>query len=217
MTSNSTGSVREADAAGNPGTERVDEWVRRAQKGESAAFDALVTTFSTRMYNLAYRMTNNAEDAADLTQEIFVKLHRTIDKFAWRSSFTTWLYALAGNTCRSGLRRIRRVSRAETVHLDAPDPTDENRASRDTVDSAPGPVENAERSELMEKIRAAIAGLEEDFRLTIILRDIQGLSYEEVADATGCSMGTVKSRLARARLKVRDALVKEGLTCSAMK
>jgi len=217
MTSNTIEAELKAGASGDSGAQRIREWVRRAQNGDTAAFEAVVNAFSGRMYNLAYRISGNAEDAADLTQEIFVKLYRTLDKFAWRSSFSTWLYALAANTCRSGMRRLRRISSAEVVHLDAGKRGEPNPASADTIENRPGPSENAEMSDLADKIHAAIGELDEDFRLAIVLRDIQGLSYDEIAEVVGCSIGTVKSRLARARLKVRDMLTSEGLTCSVMK
>lgn len=212
MTSNHTGrDASDSECA------RIEDLVRKAQEGESAAFEELVKAFSANMYNLAYRMTANQEDAADLTQEIFVKLHRAIGKFSWRSSFKTWLYTLAVNTCRSGLRRLRRVWRAEVVRLDAGYDADDNRERRDPPDTGPGPSENAERAEIMRSIEASIAQLDEEFRMVIVLRDLQNLSYEDIAEATGCTMGTVKSRLARARTRVKDALLKEGLTCSVMK
>ena len=214
MTSKGTEWGRDASLAKAPDADRTDDWVRRAQQGDRQAFDALVTTFSGRMFNLAYRMTGNREDAADLTQEIFVKLFRSIEKFAWRSSFSTWLYALAANTCRSGLRRLQRVSKVEVVQLDASDAADETYRSRESVDEGPGPVEQVAKAEVMGRVHKAIEALDEDFRMVIVLRDIQGLSYEEITAVLGCSMGTLKSRLARARLKVRDRLLKEGLTCA---
>ncbi len=197
-----------AIAAATEGVD-VDDLVRRAQKGDADAFDELVRVFSGPMYNLAYRMAGNAADAGDLTQEIFVKLYRAIGKFGWRSKFSTWLYRLAANTCYSGLRKIRRVASAEVVRLDD-DRADDVR-SRDTPDPGDLPSRRLERRELRHQIEGAIAVLPEDFREVIVLRDLQGLTYEEIAESIGCSVGTVKSRLARARTRVKERLRRDGV------
>ena len=197
-----------AIAAATEGVD-VDDLVRRAQKGDADAFDELVRVFSGPMYNLAYRMAGNAADAGDLTQEIFVKLYRAIGKFGWRSKFSTWLYRLAANTCYSGLRKIRRVASAEVVRLDD-DRADDVR-SRDTPDPGDLPSRRLERRELRHQIEGAIAVLPEDFREVIVLRDLQGLTYEEIAESIGCAVGTVKSRLARARTRVKERLRRDGV------
>jgi len=197
-----------AIAAATEGVD-VDALVRRAQDGDEDAFEELVHVLTGPMYNLAYRMTGNAADAGDLTQEIFVKLHKVIGTFGWRSKFTTWLYRLAANTCCSGLRKIRRVSSAEVVRLDD-DRSGEVRP-REMPDPADLPNRGLERKELQQRIEGAIATLPEDFRMVIVLRDLQGLTYEEIAESVGCSIGTVKSRLARARSRVKEKLIRDGI------
>lgn len=192
----------------------VEGLVRKAQTGDMGAFDELVRTFQKPMFNLAYRMVHNPDDAADLTQEIFVKLYRSIGKFHGRSKFTTWLYVLAANTCRSGLRKIIRVSSREVASLDEEREGEEGFRRNEPVDETDLPGAGMERSEKMRKIEEIIADLPEDFRMVIVLRDMQELSYEEVAEALDCSVGTVKSRLARARSKLKDRFTREGLTCS---
>jgi len=187
----------------------VDALVERAQGGDADAFEELVRVFSKPMYNLAYRMTGNAADAGDLTQEIFVKLFKTIKSFGRRSRFSTWFYRLAANTCCSGLRRIRRVASAEVVRLD------DNRSTecrpREMPDPGDLPNRMLERKELSRRIQDTMATLPEDFRIVIVLRDLQGLTYEEVAESVGCSIGTVKSRLARARMRVKERLIRDGI------
>ncbi len=193
---------------------RVAALVVRAQSGEMAAFDELVTIFQSRMFNLAYRMVNSREDAADLTQEIFVKMYRSIHKFGGRSKFSTWLYAVAANCCRSGLRRLRRVSDREVVRLDATAENDAGRRYRELPDPAESVPETMGRGEVKARIEAMIAELPEDARMVMVLRDLQGMTYEGIAEALQCSIGTVKSRLSRARLKLKDRLSREGLTCA---
>ncbi len=200
--------------AGNEACEPdVDDLVRRAQKGDEEAFDELVRIFSGRMYNLAYRMVGNHADAADMAQEIFIKLHKAIGKFRWKSSFSTWLYAIGTNTCRSGLRKIIRVSQREVVHLDQEG--ENERKPVEPVDPGELPAEQMGHVEVTASIQAAIDSLSEDFREIVILRDVQELSYEEVAEVLNCSVGTMKSRLARARSKLKDKLVRQGLVCAA--
>jgi len=194
--------------------ERVAALVVQAQSGEMTAFDELVTIFQSRMFNLAYRMVNSREDAADLTQEIFVKMYRSINKFRGRSKFSTWLYALGSNCCRSGLRRLRRVSDREVMRLDAITESDSGPLNRELQDPAESVPQSIGRGEVKARIEAMIAELPEDARIVVVLRDLQGLTYEQIAESLQCSIGTVKSRLSRARLKLKDRLSREGLTCT---
>ena len=197
------------------GVPEADDLVRRAQAGDADAFDQLVRVFGKPMYNLAYRMTGNAADASDLSQEIFVKLHRSLGKFRWRSKFSTWLYALGSNTCRSGLRRLRRISSAEVVRLDRESEQDDRPGRIELADPSASPGRQAELADVRAHVEGAIAELPEAFRMVIVLRDLQGLEYEEIAQSLKCSVGTVKSRLARARGRVKDALTRKGVVCAA--
>lgn len=200
-------SIRQEDA-------QVAALVVCAQDGEMAAFDELVLIFQSRMFNLAYRMVNNREDAADLTQEIFVKMYRSIDTFSGRSKFSTWLYALAANCCRSGLRRLRRISGREVIRLDADDASVSERHHRELTDPVETVPETISRGEVKQRIETIIAELPEDARMVVVLRDLQGFTYERIADTLQCSIGTVKSRLSRARLKLKEQLIREGLICA---
>ncbi|OGV66270.1 MAG: hypothetical protein A2283_12125 [Lentisphaerae bacterium RIFOXYA12_FULL_48_11] len=194
----------------------VDELVKRAQDGNMEAFDELVQSFQVPIYNLALRMLNNTSDASDLTQEIFVKMYRSIAGFQGKSKFSTWLFMLAINTCRSGMRKLGRISSMEVGRLDQETVTDEGAIRHEPVDSGDHPDRILERKELASKVKEVIARLDEEFRLVVILRDVECLAYEEIAQVLDCSIGTVKSRLARARMKLKDKLVREGLTCDAM-
>ncbi len=198
-----------------PRGEQVDQWVRSAQQGDPAAFEQLVHEFARPMFNLAYRMVGNADDAAELSQDIFVKLHRSIRRFRWQSKFSTWLFAVASNTCRSGVRRLARRSRLEVYSLDTGSMGDGDAVPREAPDTGDGPDTLLLRTELQRDVQAAILELPARFREAVVLRDIQGLSYEEMAAVMKCSMGTVKSRVARGRLRLRDVLVRRGVVCDA--
>jgi RNA polymerase sigma-70 factor (ECF subfamily) len=192
---------------------RVNELVRQAQEGSMEAVDELVRTYQTPIFNLAYRMVNQREEAGDLTQEVFIKVHRAIRKFRGTSRFSTWLYALAINTCRSRRQRLGRIRFFEPVSLDDRDDPAGGPRLPETADTGALPNEAMEKQETQEIVGRAIATLPEEFREVIVMRDVQGLSYEEIAQATGCQEGTVKSRLWRARAKVRDELLREGVLC----
>lgn len=192
--------------------EQVARWVRQAQEGSREAFDGLVGHFQGAMYNLAYRMVNHPEDAGDLTQEVFVRMYRKLGTFRWQSKFSTWLYALAVNTCHSGRRRRRRIEAREVWSLDAADGDgSDGPGGPEPADPADPPSVQLERREVREFVEQTIAGLEEEFRAVIVMRDLQGMTYEEIGEVLDCSPGTVKSRISRARMKVKDKLVKEGL------
>ena len=188
--------------------EHVVRLVQESRGGSMDAFDELIRLFEGRVYNLAFRMVNNREDAGDLTQEIFVKLHRSLGKFRGQSRFSTWLYAVAANHCRTGLRKLRRIGFFESRSLDAPldAAAGDARHALEPVDPGASPATALERRELGERIGAVVAGLPEELRTVLVLRDMQGLEYAEIARVLDCSLGTVKSRLWRARFRVKEGL-----------
>lgn len=177
--------------------------VERCRAGDQRAFDELVTRFEKRVYNLALRMTGNAEDANDLAQEAFVRVYTALPGFKGESSFSTWLYRIVTNVC---LDELRRRGRQSVVSLDQPVSGEEGPLARQTADPADGPLDRLERAEVRAAVQHGINQLQPDHRAVLVLRDLQGLSYEEIASALGCSLGTVKSRLNRSRLALRDRL-----------
>ncbi len=178
--------------------------VRRAQSGDSRAFDELVTKYRTRVYAMIYQMVRNEQDAWDLAQDSFFKAWKSLDKFRFQSSFFTWLYRIATNVSIDWLRKkqIRPESEFdETIgNLDI-EPTADI-----TPKGEPSPERQMERGELRERIDAAIAKLSPDHRQVILLKEIDGLQYHEIADVVGCSIGTVMSRLFYARKKLQSML-----------
>ncbi|AEE91753.1 RNA polymerase, sigma-24 subunit, ECF subfamily [Tepidanaerobacter acetatoxydans Re1] len=173
--------------------------VRRAKRGDISAFEDLISGYEKKVYNTAYRFFNNAEDAMDVSQEIFIKIFTSLRRFREDSSFSTWLYRIAVNTCIDFLRKKR-----EDVF-----PIKEEIAMDDKIKlgfQTELPEEFVEKQETKQAIMKAISTLPEEQRICIILRDVQGFSYTEISDILSCSLGTVKSRLFRGRRALKENL-----------
>jgi RNA polymerase sigma-70 factor (ECF subfamily) len=175
--------------------------VGRARRGDLEAFDVLVRRHQARALSLAVGLLGDAEAAADAAQEAFLAAWRALPRFRGQSAFSTWIYRITYNTCLDFSSRRRR--RREVLEADR---ADEEREPAEPHDSAPTPDEAAERDELRETVRAALAQLPPPQRMIITLFDIEGLSYEEIRDVLHAPIGTVKSRLNRARLALRRVL-----------
>lgn len=177
--------------------------VARAQDGDLSAFNRLVGRYQKFAYNVAYRVMNDPDAAADATQEGFIAAYKAIDSFKG-GSFKSWLARIVTNKCYDALRYEKRRPRAslDALLLDA---DEENSPMRQ--ESPERPDEATERSELAHLLQETIQELPEDQRMTLVLADIEGFAYEEIAEITDVALGTVKSRLYRARRKVRDLLM----------
>ncbi|MEA4954908.1 MAG: sigma-70 family RNA polymerase sigma factor [Pseudoflavonifractor sp.] len=182
------------------------ELVAAARGGDQDAFARLVETNQAKVYNLAYRMTGNPEDAADLTQEAFLNAWRGLARFGGQSAFSTWLYRLTSNVC---IDFLRRQSRCETLSMTVEGPENESRQA-ELPDERWCPERELERREASRTLETGLAALSPDHRQVLLLRELEGLSYAEIAQCLSLEEGTVKSRIARARLSLRDYLKKAG-------
>lgn len=182
------------------------ELVAAARGGDQDAFARLVETNQAKVYNLAYRMTGNPEDAADLTQEAFLNAWRGLARFGGQSAFSTWLYRLTSNVC---IDFLRRQSRCETLSMTVEGPENESRQA-ELPDERWCPERELERWEASRTLETGLAALSPDHRQVLLLRELEGLSYAEIAQCLSLEEGTVKSRIARARLSLRDYLKKAG-------
>jgi len=180
------------------------ELISRSRDGDLAAFNALVERYQRPLYNLCLRMLGAPEAAEDATQDAFIHAFRSINSFRG-GSFRAWLFRIGANACYDEMRR-RRARPA--VSLD--EPHGQESQPIDVPDSAPVPHEYMERKELAEALQEALTRLPADQRLAIVLADVQGLEYSEIAVAMECSLGTVKSRISRGRRQLRIILRARG-------
>ena len=180
--------------------------VERVQHGEQAAFDQLVRRHQQLVYAVALRMLSHPEDAKDVAQDAFVRAYRAIGTFRAEAKFSTWLVSIVMNLCRNRRRSWARLRRHEAGSVDELLQDEERSVISLAADSLPRPDEMMKQSELRVQLVGALAQLDHDGREVVVLRDVYGWSYDAVAQAVGCELGTVKSRLNRARLKLRALL-----------
>lgn len=180
--------------------------VRRVQRGDASAFEELVAAYEKNVYNLALRMTGSPEDAEDMAQEAFLKAYNSIHSFRGDSKFSVWLYRIVSNVC---LDFLRKRSKRQTVSLSAED-EDGEEVQIDLADTAQSPEALLEKKLTRESVRRGLRQLPPDARQILLLREIQGLSYEEIGETLGLEPGTVKSRIFRARKRLCAFLLAEG-------
>ena len=179
--------------------------VQRVLEGDTIAFEELVLEYEKKVYNVALRMLNNSEDAADMTQEAFIKAYNSLSGFRGDSKFSVWLTRIVSNLC---LDFMRSRNRRPTVSLSMEDEDGED-VQLDIADTSQSPEQLLERSLTRESVRRGLQSLPEDYREILLLREIQGLSYDEIAAALDIEVGTVKSRIFRGRKKLCDYLIKD--------
>ena len=182
------------------------ELVARAGAGDQEAFEQLVRDNQNRVYSLAVRLVGDREEAADLAQEAFLKAWQGLSSFQGESSFSTWIYRLTTNVCIDYLRRKKRRQEVEpAVSLD-----DEDSGWAEPADAGQDPQRKLEEAERSRALSRGLERLPEHQRQVLVMRELSGLSYQEIGAATGLDLGTVKSRIARARVALRKILMKDG-------
>jgi RNA polymerase sigma-70 factor (ECF subfamily) len=179
--------------------------VNAARGGDVASFEQLVKKYDRNVFRIAQHITQNREDAEDVVQDAFLKAFTNLGQFQGQSKFYTWLVRIAVN---EALMRLRRRRPERMVSLDEDINTGEDTIPREVADWSPNPEQLYNQSELREILQKTVQGLPPSFRTVFVLRDVEGLSTEETADALGLSIPAVKSRLLRARLQLRERLAK---------
>jgi len=188
-------------------TPTEDQFLEKLRRGDAMAYERLVAEHSGDVYALLHRLTSDAEEARDLTQETFLRAFQSIDRFRGDASLKTWIYRIAINQARNRWRWWRRRKREVTVSLDGGDDHREQPLSASLVSkNSPSPEQEALAREREGHLREALIGLRHSYREAVILRDVEGFSYEEIAQMLQISIGTVKSRISRGRVELRRQL-----------
>lgn len=181
--------------------------IKKAIKGDRDAFEKLIIKYEKRVYNIAYQMFGNEHDAMDVAQEVFIKVYQSLHKFNNNSAFSTWLHRITVNTCIDAHRKRKKDQQVES--MDETKENDNGVLTKQYVDKGLTPEEAVIKKENITLVREAIDALKEDHKVIIILRDIKGYAYDEIADILDVSIGTVKSRIARARSQLKNTILQK--------
>lgn len=199
-----------AGGAGAAGTAGVDDpdaaLVERAREGDAGAYEQLVLHHQRRTFNIAYRMLGDYDEALDVTQETFVQAHRALGRFRGEARFGNWLLTIAVNQCRNRLKQWKRRARSRHDSLSEPIGEEGSDLLRELPDPSPSAVQTLEARQLERFVEEELQRLEEEFRTVLVLREVQGVAYEQIAEMLQVPVGTVKSRLHRGRALLRDRL-----------
>ena len=180
--------------------------IKAFQEGDKAAFDGLVLRHKDELFNLIYWFLGDYEEANDCAQDVFIKVYKGLKGFRFESAFATWLFRVAVNTCKNRFTSSAYRWRKKSVPLENSKGSEDGNPSLAIKNGSPSPLHELERKERSRLIHDAIRALPDQQNTVIVLRDIQGRSYQEIAAITGLNLGTVKSRLARGRLELKKKL-----------
>jgi RNA polymerase sigma-70 factor (ECF subfamily) len=182
------------------------ELIGRFLKGNRESFNRLVLKYQHKVFNLCYRMVGDRQEAEDLAQEIFITIHKSLGNFRGDSLFSTWLFRISVNHCKNRIKYLGRRKYYHSLSLDQPQETEDGDLHHDVEDEGPGPETAMASSEIQALVQEAISALDPDHRIVIVMRDIEDKSYEEIADHLNIKVGTVKSRIHRARAELKVIL-----------
>ena len=182
------------------------ELINAFKDGDKMAFDTLVLRHKDMIFNLCYRFLGDLQDANDTAQDVFIKIYKALKRFRAESSFSTWIYRITVNTCKNKVKSLEHLYRKQTSSLDNPGTRGNDDPPMEIADDSSSPPAELEKKERSMIIQKAIHSLPKAKKEMIILRDMEGLSYEEIMKVTRLNLGTVKSRIARARSELREKL-----------
>lgn len=185
-----------------------NEIVLLCKKGDLNAFETLVIKHQKKMFNIAYRIAGNYEDAGEIVQDAFLSAYKGIKNFEGKSRFSTWLYTIVVNLSKNRLKQIQTQLTRESASFDDPIPVKDGHVNTEPVSDRPFVLEELEKKEVSQKVNDCIYSLDTEFREVLVLRDIQGFSYIEISAMLKIAEGTVKSRLFRARDAMKNCLKK---------
>ncbi|RKD28000.1 RNA polymerase sigma-70 factor, ECF subfamily [Caminicella sporogenes DSM 14501] len=180
--------------------------IEKSKKGDVESFEKLIEKYQVIAFNIAYRLIGNVEDAKDVTQEALIKVYKFLKNFKGESSFSTWLYKIVMNTC---LDMIRKNNKIHTISLDKPIENKNGNYNFELSDNKNVLDEKIEQDEKIKIIQRAIKKLPEKYRVVLVLRDLQDFSYSDISDIINCPVGTVKSRINRGRMQLKEILKEE--------
>lgn len=189
-------------------TDEDYEFVSLCKKGDVDAFEVLVKKHQKKMLNIAYRMIGSYEEACEIVQDSFVSAYKAIRDFEGKAKFSTWLYTIVMNLSKNRLKQLKTQLYHEQVSTDDPVLTDDGNIKAESVSNEPSILEQLEKKEFQQKVQGCITSLDDEFKEVLILRDIQGFSYDEISKMLKIAEGTVKSRLFRSREALKICLKK---------
>ena len=199
-----------AQAEAQEGFRKDTELINAFKDGDSLAFHELVLKYEDRVYNHCLRLISDEEESFDLTQEVFLKVFRKIKNYEHTYAFYTWLYRITVNSCIDYMRRKKRMVPSISLSMTSHDNAMESGREHDIPDTTFTPTSHYEKAELNTKLNEALEQLSEKLRIILVLKEMEGFSYEEIAEILGVSRGTVKSRLFRARERLKELLEGSG-------
>ena len=178
--------------------------IQKSQQGDMDAFEQLLLCYEKKVYTIAYKYMGNAEDASDLAQEALIKAYQSIGTFRGESSFATWIGRITANRCLDELRKRKRL---QTTSLDEELELEEGSVQKEIASEKDTPEQHTIRQETVQYVQQKLAQMREEYRLVLVLRELEGHSYEDIAEMLNCSLGTVKSRISRARNYLKELVL----------
>lgn len=178
--------------------------IQQSQQGDLEAFEQLLLRYEKKVYTIAYKYMGNAEDASDMAQEALIKAYQSIGSFRGEAAFGTWIGRITANKCLDELRKRKRI---QVTSLDDEVELEEGSVKKEIAADIDTPEEHTIRQETVQYVQSMIGQMREEYRIVLVLRELEGHSYDEIAQMLSCSLGTVKSRISRARNYLKEQIL----------